>query len=1590
MELENLEQITPEGLHVFMPSGTDATLYKDNDFIIVEYPELYRDKYTKEQFTKLMEEGIQIMNPPSQEVMESKKEPTLLEQFIAKGYIRPSLAEAYEKAKRKEGDVFKAMNDKDVEYLTPEFKNELLTMLDEIAKAYPDVKVRQQATTFMDALGLQEYYGTKAMKDFANKYIKLLHTHVNESVNEEIDWKPYKFTIDYDDGRPEDIIEYGMDAEDAKQNLFKSHKYLQDKPERISDGEPVKEDHEEVTLPFTMIHRSSEGPDASGEVTFFPTAFGYEYQCTEKDFNGKGPQWSTIRTIEGIKIWFRNVLFEFGAKIVTIGDETWDIDDFPKDDVDESLDGDIVTVVDIPLVTEKLYNKLVNLLYGNKQGKNRDYEQQQNVLNFLQEIEDKIAIEAGVSIDLEDYDFTVDEINAIKKIVKDERVDESVNEDYANIEKITGDNRRPGMPNKGYIVRYCPTEHGWEKQKIFDTEEQAKEFVKTLGESLNEIKEITKAEWDKTPNDYKMIRNGQKYIMYLDPKQGTVLAPCKIVDKLNEEDNKFNYMMLDRLRTDCEYFLGNGNGYEKHLWAGNVEDQIAEMRKIYDKLPEKPQWLSLEDIDKYEKDMLAKRDSKDESVNETVDVFDLKDVIDPWNYECSYVTDLEKDGNLYTAWFIHEKNEQGLTGKQIKDANVYYAVAQKIERQFGEKPQVITRQYKYAPEQVECLLLLPITGAKEFNNLQPGDKFEIEDFEGVCTVMEKQEDDSWGCKNADDVWFDLHLEDMDKVTLLNESLNEEQGPYFGNDAIGQIAAEIEAGNKSGFEPTEFGNWILNTNMDSKWEAITEPAKDFLMEKIAMPVADGHVSYDDLEIYVSENSALAREDVESFDVFSPEELEDIFVQGNELRFLVSYELQFDGQLGESFKVKNCKKKKKKLDEIDNIDYFVKSVEGENGPFASREAAANYITQQVLAGKNEADFEIITNNGEEKMEENKKAPELVTESYKVYNTVGAEVAGENTFNSWEEVNNFLQQEWGTYKASMIAENPEFGTEEDEGNFLGNYEVEIIEVPAEMEVQINPDVCPECGETECICEPCEDNKCPECGCEPCECEKEVLEAPVDVVEDFEDEHIGKSDDEQEEVEETEEVVTPEQAAEVIDKVEDAIDSLEDFINMLVDDEELTQEEQDEIEALDLPAVVEQPDETPVDESLKEDTTVLDNGKEFKVDDKAFDIVRKNLLDVMRGYGWVDVEQMQDYIKEEGLELTDEELIAVAKTCLKYTRIFDASELQDTDLQDIKDAYGTVIVVGNFKRLPKNEEVKPEPPVEDDKNEDFKDGMLTDVKDLDMPDAIAQAIDVNDDGTVMRLTDIMAEVKALKAEMEKALVDFKTDMKDILNTVKQDIQRDVNDVENKVDDTQDAVDDLVVEEEGVEEELPPEEETTEPAEEAPAEEEQEEKEEVEEAYEPTGNVIIDTTAQILREEKVSLQGLYKKLSAKGIAPTPLTKTLVEKYITTNKLSKTLLKEEEDESLISLNDGEIKSKDPAIKKFCNKGVLEDLVDTKKKADEVIAQGGTAQDVKNAIDMYAADDNEAKQAKDYAINKMKESLLNTKKNSKLSIRGILE
>jgi hypothetical protein len=75
-----------------------------------------------------------------------------------------------------------------------------------------------------------------------------------------------------------------------------------------------------------------------------------------------------------------------------------------------------------------------------------------------------------------------------------------------------------------------------------------------------------------------------------------------------ENDNKFKfeYQLLDRCKQDCKYYLGNGNRQSKYLWGITVEGHIAKMRELYALLPEKPEWLSERDIDRYEEQMTRK------------------------------------------------------------------------------------------------------------------------------------------------------------------------------------------------------------------------------------------------------------------------------------------------------------------------------------------------------------------------------------------------------------------------------------------------------------------------------------------------------------------------------------------------------------------------------------------------------------------------------------------------------------------------------------------------------------------------------------------------------------------------------------------------------------------------------------------------------------------------------------------------------------------------------------------------------------------------------------------------------------------------
>ena len=66
------------------------------------------------------------------------------------------------------------------------------------------------------------------------------------------------------------------------------------------------------------------------------------------------------------------------------------------------------------------------------------------------------------------------------------------------------------------------------------------------------------------------------------------------------------YSLLSRMQMDCEYFLGNGNKNEKHLWGLSTTDHIKFMKILWLKFPinSKPEWITMNDIINFQNSML--------------------------------------------------------------------------------------------------------------------------------------------------------------------------------------------------------------------------------------------------------------------------------------------------------------------------------------------------------------------------------------------------------------------------------------------------------------------------------------------------------------------------------------------------------------------------------------------------------------------------------------------------------------------------------------------------------------------------------------------------------------------------------------------------------------------------------------------------------------------------------------------------------------------------------------------------------------------------------------------------------------------------
>ena len=68
---------------------------------------------------------------------------------------------------------------------------------------------------------------------------------------------------------------------------------------------------------------------------------------------------------------------------------------------------------------------------------------------------------------------------------------------------------------------------------------------------------------------------------------------------LNGRDEKFMYMLLGRMQSDCKFFLGFGGRYAPSLWAKEVTRHITIMLALWTALSEKPTWCTYDNIIAY-------------------------------------------------------------------------------------------------------------------------------------------------------------------------------------------------------------------------------------------------------------------------------------------------------------------------------------------------------------------------------------------------------------------------------------------------------------------------------------------------------------------------------------------------------------------------------------------------------------------------------------------------------------------------------------------------------------------------------------------------------------------------------------------------------------------------------------------------------------------------------------------------------------------------------------------------------------------------------------------------------------------------------
>ena len=288
----------------------------------------------------------------------------------------------------------------------------------------------------------------------------------------------------------------------------------------------------------------------------------------------------------------------------------------------------------------------------------------------------------------------------------------------------------------------------------------------------------------------------------------------------SEDQDKFNYMMLSRLKSDCDYYLGNGNRNPRNLWAGDEAKQIAKMRELYDKVPEEPEWLTKEDIDDYEDKMINGSEDSPENHIENPTVIEDKDKINESSLEDSrnnvikeLSSIIEEAGLTYEEVFEDIYTRAGenselidiILSNMLEDYKEYLGEAAKIVTKYNLEESSVNNNsdIKKLEKYIKGSTL---DDAAKFLGMYfhgDGDSFEVQ---GSELIDKKHKDNRIACSM-----------DADKIASIADDLsNLKEDSYEDNiftdieDALNQYGLDVTRYTEAGIMTKNIG-WIVSNS-----------------------------------------------------------------------------------------------------------------------------------------------------------------------------------------------------------------------------------------------------------------------------------------------------------------------------------------------------------------------------------------------------------------------------------------------------------------------------------------------------------------------------------------------------------------------------------------------------------------------------------------------------------------------------------------------------------------------------------------------------------------------------------------------------------